>query len=240
MNKQNACIVTGASQGIGRATAVALAEKDEFSTVVLVARNQEGLEETKRLAGNGNNIAICPFDLSDLDAIPAFVASIVKSYGPIGLLVNVSGYADPRPLFETTADSLEKTFGVNVFALLIMCREVAKHMRLRREGKIVNIASTAGSTPRPGWISYSSSKAAVISISKTLTAELAEYGIKVYCVSPGRCATELRRKLAPEEDPTTIMQPEDVAEVIVNLSGDAGNALDGQDIIVRHQPKPVI
>ena len=126
---------------------------------------------------------------------------------------------------------------MNVFALTLMCREVAKNMRGHRHGKIVNIASTAGSTPRPGWISYSSSKAAVISVSQTLTAELAEYGIKVYCVSPGRCATDLRRKLAPEEDPATIMQPEHVAEIIANLSGDSGNALDGQDIVVRYQPR---
>ena len=79
----------------------------------------------------------------------------------------------------------------------------------------------------------------MISISQTLSAELAEYGIKVYCVSPGRCATDLRRKLAPEEDPSSIMQPEDVAEVIRNLAGETGNALDGQDIVVRQQPKVV-
>lgn len=237
MSSKNVCIVTGASQGIGRATAVALAAKGEYATLVLVARNEEHLQETKALAGGGDDIVVAPFDLSDLEGIPAFIAGIVQTYGPVDLLVNISGYADPRPLFETTAESLQKTFQINVFALLVMCREVAKNMRVNRTGKIINIASTAGSTPRPGWISYSSSKAAVISISKTLTAELGEYGIKVYCVSPGRCATELRRKLAPEEDPTTIMQPEDVAEVIVNLAGESGNALDGQDIIVRHQPK---
>ena len=81
------------------------------------------------------------------------VSSVVEDHGDVDLLVNVSGYADPKPLFETDARSLEKTFRVNVFALTLMCREVAKNMRGHRHGKIVNIASTAGSTPRPGWIS---------------------------------------------------------------------------------------
>ncbi|RDB60543.1 3-oxoacyl-ACP reductase [Gordonibacter sp. 28C] len=237
MTSKGACIVTGASQGIGRATAIALAAKREYSSIVLVSRNLEKLEETKALAGNPDNMFALPFDLEELEGIPAMVSSVVRDYGDIDLLVNVSGYADPKPLFETDAHSLEKTFRVNVFALTLMCREVAKNMRGHRCGKIINIASTAGSTPRPGWISYSSSKAAVISISQTLTAELAEYGVKVYCVSPGRCATDLRRKLAPEEDPATIMQPEQVAEIIDNLSGDTGNALDGQDIVVRYQPR---
>lgn len=93
-----------------------------------------------------------------------------------------------------------------MFAPVLLIRECVKYMK-QNEGisKILNVASTAGITPRPGWLSYASSKAAVVSISQTLAEELAEYGIKVYCVSPGRCATALRRKLAPDEDQTKIM-----------------------------------
>lgn len=72
-------------------------------------------------------------------------------------------------------------------------------------------------------------------MSQTLTEELAEYGIKVYCISPGRCATKLRRRLAPDEDPKTIMQPEDVAEVICNLISPTECCLDGQNIVIRKQ-----
>ena len=75
----------------------------------------------------------------------------------------------------------------------------------------------------------------MISLSKTLADELRGYKIKVYCISPGRCATELRRILAPEEDPATIMQPEDVADVIANLLSSGENCLDGQDIVVRQK-----
>lgn len=113
-----------------------------------------------------------------------------------------------------------------------MIRETSKFMKVAG-GKIVNVASTAGSSARPGWLTYAASKAAVISISKTLSAELAEYGIKVFCVSPGRCATPLRKILAPDEDQSRIMQPESVASVILTLLSSNVDVLDGQDIVVR-------
>ncbi len=105
----------------------------------------------------------------------------------------------------------------------------------RSGGQILNVASTAGSSARPGWLAYASSKAALISMSQTLSEELSEYGIRVYCISPGRCATELRKVLAPDEDPTTIMQPEHVGEVVNRLLSDDGICLDGQNIVVRKQ-----
>ena len=74
-------------------------------------------------------------------------------------------------------------------------------------------------------------------MSETLTAELSEYGIMVYCVSPGRCATKLRRRLAPDEDPSTIMQPEEVAQVICNLVNPNEHCLDGQNIVIRKSIK---
>ncbi len=129
----------------------------------------------------------------------------------------------------------KKTYKVNVLSMFTIIRETVRYMK-DTGGKILNVASTAGTSPRPGWLAYSSSKAAVISMSQTLSEELAEYGIKVYCVSPGRCATDLRRALAPDEDQTKIMQPEDVAEVIENLLENIGMCLDGQNIIVRQQP----
>ena len=129
---------------------------------------------------------------------------------------------------------MEMTYKINVFSPFILMRESVRYMK-KNGGKILNVASTAGMTPRPGWLSYSSSKASVISMSQTLTDELSEYGIKVYCVSPGRCATKLRKRLAPNEDPRTIMQPIEVAEVICDLISDEECCLDGQNIIIRKQ-----
>jgi short-subunit dehydrogenase len=231
-------LVTGASQGIGRATAVRLSRDPSITDVVLIARSAEGIEATAEacLADGAATATIhkVPYDLSDLDGIPDLVAGIHDRHGSIDVLLNIAGYAEPKALLDTTAKNLVTTFTVNVFAMLILTREVVRYMQ-GRPTKIVNIASTAGITARPGWVAYASSKAAVVSLSQTLSEELAGTGVKIYSISPGRTATELRRKLAPEEDPSSIMQPDAVADVIAMLVGEGERTLDGQNIIVRQQ-----
>ena len=229
------CVITGASQGIGRAAAIRMAAEPDISHLILLARNGGGLEETKRMIGATKaKVESIAMDLSDLDAIPELVKGIHERYGSIDLLLNIAGYAEPKSLLDTTDENIRTTYAVNVFSMLAMIREAVRYMR-GRPGKILNVASTAATTSRPGWIAYASSKAAVVSLSQTLADELAGTGIKVYVVSPGRCATELRQKLAPEEDPSTIMQPSQVAEVIASLLRGGENTLDGQNIIVRQQ-----
>jgi 3-oxoacyl-[acyl-carrier protein] reductase len=231
-------LLTGASQGIGRATAVRLSRDPSISNLVLVARNADGIAATAAacLEGGEATAAIhqVPYDLSDLDGIPDLVAGIHDRHGSVDVLLNIAGYAEPKSLLDTTAQNLVTTFTVNVFAMLLLTREVVRSMQ-GRPMKIVNIASTAGITARPGWVAYASSKAAVVSLSQTLAEELAGTGVKIYTISPGRTATELRRILAPEEDPSTIMQPEAVADVIAMLVAENERTLDGQNIIVRQQ-----
>jgi len=229
------CIITGASQGIGRATAIRLSQEQGIRDIALIARNVKGLEETlAAMNQQGKNIHLFPFDLSDLHGIPPLVERIQEEFGTVDVLLNVAGYADPRALADTSIENLINTYTINVFAVLVLIRECSKFMR-HREAKILNVASTAGFTSRPGWLAYASSKAAVLSMSNTLVDELTEYGIRVYTISPGRCATELRHKLAPEEDPSTIMQPEHVADVIATLMNDSETCLDGQNIVVRQR-----
>jgi 3-oxoacyl-[acyl-carrier protein] reductase len=228
-------LVTGASQGIGRATAVRLSRDPSITTVVVVARSESALAATAE-ACQGASARVVPvqFDLAQLDGIPDLVAGIHERHGSIDILLNIAGYAEPKSLLDTTAENLITTYTVNVFATLLLTREVVRYMQ-GRPTKIVNIASTAGITSRPGWVAYASSKAAVVSLSQTLADELAGTGVKIYTISPGRTATELRRKLAPEEDPSTIMQPDAVADVIAMLVSENERTLDGQNIIVRQQ-----
>ncbi len=228
-------LVTGASQGIGRATAVRLSRDPSIAKLVLVARSADGLAATaEACAADADKLDLVAYDLADLDGIPDLVGEIHDRHGGIDVLLNIAGYAEPKSLLDTTAKNLVTTFTVNVFAMLILTREVVRNMQ-GRPTKIVNIASTAGITARPGWVAYASSKAAVVSLSQTLSEELAGTGVKIYTISPGRTATELRRKLAPEEDPSTIMQPDAVADVIAMLVGEGERTLDGQNIIVRQQ-----
>jgi 3-oxoacyl-[acyl-carrier protein] reductase len=229
------CVITGASQGIGRAAAIEMSRQPDVDTIVLIARSADGLAETAAsMDRTSTTIVQVPCDLGDLDGIPSLVERICAEHGGIDLLLNIAGYADPQSLLDTSVDNLVTTFRVNVFAMLILIRELVRFSD-GRPGKILNVASTAGITARPGWVAYAASKAAVVSLSQTLAEELAGSGIKVYTISPGRTATELRRKLAPDEDPTSIMQPEQVARVIATLMRDDELTLDGQNIIVRQQ-----
>jgi short-subunit dehydrogenase len=227
------CVITGASQGIGRAAAVRMSREPAVSAVVLIARSAENLEETvAAMDSDGTEIWPIAYDPMDLNGIPDLVKGIDDRFGGIDILLNIAGYADPQSLLDTSTENIVTTYTINVFAMLVMIREATRYM-LDRPAKILNIASTAGITSRPGWLAYASSKAAVVSLSATLADELAGSGIKVYSISPGRTATELRRKLAPEEDPTSIMQPTHVADVIAQLMSDDEQTLDGQNIIVR-------
>ena len=228
-------IITGASQGIGRATALRLGREPGVSGLALVARSEEKLEATRAAIGpDGPDVEIYPYDLADLDGIPGLVSSIRGRFGTIDALCNIAGYAEPHALLDTTNANIVRTYTINVMAMIVLIREAVRAMQ-HHPAKILNVASTAGITSRPGWLAYASSKAAVVSLSQTLSDELAGRGIKVYTISPGRTATELRRILAPEEDTSTIMQPEEVAEVIARLLDDSEAILDGQNIIVRKQ-----
>lgn len=230
------CVITGIGSGIGRAVSIELSKRNYYDNYALLGRNKEAIEESidimKRYGAR--NISFYAIDLADADKIPEIIKSIRQETGSIDALYNIAGYTDPQSLLTTSLESFELTYKINVFAPFVLMRECTKYMR-QTGGKILNVASTAGMTPRPGWLSYASSKASVIAMSQTLTSELAEYGIKVYCVSPGRCATKLRTRLAPDEDPTTIMQPEEVAEVICNLMNPDEHCLDGQNIVIRKQ-----
>jgi NAD(P)-dependent dehydrogenase (short-subunit alcohol dehydrogenase family) len=227
-------VITGASQGIGRATAIRLSREPDVTGIALVARSAAKLEETRAAMDAGPEVECYPYDLTDLEGIPALMRRIRERFGTVDALCNIAGYAEPKALLDTTTENVVRTYTVNVMAMIVLIREAVRAMQ-HHPAKILNVASTAGITSRPGWVAYASSKAAVVSLSSTLSDELAGSGIKVYTISPGRCATDLRRVLAPEEDMSTIMQPDEVADVIAKLLDDSESILDGQNIIVRKQ-----
>ncbi|PTX50139.1 3-oxoacyl-[acyl-carrier protein] reductase [Melghirimyces profundicolus] len=229
------CVISGASRGIGRAVAVILSQREDIQNFVLLARTKEALEETRKRMNSDKRIDLYPVDLTRSEEIQKIIHRTAEEFGSIDYLLNVAGYAEPKSLLETTMDNWDTTYRVNVHSVFLMTREVVRYMK-KTGGRILNVASTAGMSSRPGWLAYASSKAALISMSQTLSDELAEYGIKVYCVSPGRCATDLRRTLAPDEDQSKIMQPEDVADVVNKLLSENGSCLDGQNIVIRQQP----
>ena len=154
-----------------------------------------------------------------------------RSHGNVDILVNNAGFTAPMSIQQIDFADFERTIGVNLYAPFTIVQSLLHNGNTFE--LIVNIASTAGINGRSGWLTYSASKAAVISMSEVMKEELAIYGTRVVCISPGRCATDLRRTLAPDEDPTTIMQPEHVAAVIAMLASPVGRFVDSQNLVVR-------
>jgi len=229
-------MVTGASKGIGLETVRRFLENDaDLTTVVLVARKSEeyaqALAELEELNARGVTLAPYYADLADRQGVIALCADVARDHGNVDILVNNAGYTKPVPLQQVDFADFERTMAVNLYAPFTFVQELLHQGNQFR--LIVNIASTAGINGRSGWLTYSASKAAVINMSEVMREELAIYGTRVVCISPGRTATALRRVLAPDEDPTTIMQPEDVAAVIEMLASPVGRFVDSTNLVVR-------
>jgi 3-oxoacyl-[acyl-carrier protein] reductase len=230
-------LVTGASRGIGIETATRfIASDNDITTVVMWARESDDFATAvARLSDvaseRGKRIVAQTVDVGDLESLNASVAALYDSIGNIDILINNAGYTNPVPIHQVEFSDFERTMSVNLYAPFLLIQG------LLHAGNtfdtIVNIASTAGITGRSGWLTYSASKAALINMSQVLREELAIFGTRVVCLSPGRTATALRRVLAPDEDPSTIMQPDHVANVIETLTSPVGRFIDSENIVVR-------
>lgn len=236
MTKPQTMLVTGASKGIGRETARRFCQTEGAVTeLILLARPSDAFDETMSALEADNphakKLHRYDLDLADRGALVELSAEIMRAHGHVDVLVNNAGYTDPKPIQQIDFDSFERTMAVNLYAPFTLVQELLRHGNTF--DLIVNIASTAGLSGRPGWLTYSASKSAMITMSEVMKEELKIFGTRVCCISPGRCATDLRRTLAPDEDPTTIMQPEHVAGVIEMLASEAGPYVDSQNLVVR-------
>lgn len=236
MTKPQTMLVTGASKGIGRETVRRFFHTDNAVTdLVLLARQSAAFDETldELAADNPHDKALHRYDidLADRDALVELMREVMHRHEHVEVLVNNAGYTDPKAIQQVDFDSFERTMAVNLYAPFTIVQELLRHGNTF--DLVVNIASTAGLGGRPGWLTYSASKSALITMSEVMKEELKIYGTRVVCISPGRCATDLRRTLAPDEDPSTIMQPGHVAAVIEMLASDTGRFVDSQNLVVR-------
>lgn len=229
-------LVTGASRGIGlETTRRFILKNDDITTVVMFARASEDFDANVAALQDelpiGRRVVPIAVDVGDRESLKASVAEAYEKVGNIDVLVNNAGYTNPVPLQQVDMDDFEKTINVNLYGPFTIVQSLLNLGN--RFGLIVNIASTAGINGRSGWLTYSASKAAVINMSQVMREELAIYGTRVVCLSPGRTATALRKTLAPDEDPSSIMQPEHVAQVINTMASPVGRFIDSENIVVR-------
>ncbi len=228
-------VITGASRGIGREVALTLAR--DYPKIYLVARTADalaGVDEDIRAAHPFTRVEVCPLDVTDEQAVTGLMRDIRAADGDLQTLINCAGYAIPATAVEEiSSKTWMEIYEANMLSAFLMTRESLSLLKRNNRATIVNVASTAGLTPRPGWSAYASAKAALINFSQTMAEELKPYGIRVHCIAPGRTATELRRVLAPDEDPNTIMGPQSVAKIVQFLVSPHGDVLKGQPIMVR-------
>lgn len=207
--------VTGATEGIGRATAFALGRAGyAVGVCARTAPKVAALIEALRAEGIlADGLAA---DVGDAEQAPRAVAHVARALGDVGLLVNNAGILIARPIEELTLEEWDATMAVNLRSLFLMTRAVLPAMRRRREGTIVNVASLAGRTGFAGGTAYTASKHAVLGFSRSLLLETRKDGVRVIAVCPGSVDTGLlHNQPMLKSDPARILRPEDVAETIL-------------------------
>ena len=213
------CIVTGAGSGIGRATALKLAEAG--AVPVLVGRTTSKLRDVAaEIAAAGGASDVEQADVTDYDAMRALAASVLDKHGRIDVIVNNAGFTSRRRyLLDTTDREAEDVVRVNLLGPFFLIQAALPSMLERRSGTIVNVSSRAGVDPvLLGGAMYSASKAAIINLTKYINVELKNTGIRACNIIPGETDTPvLKTRLIPPgpDQLAKILQPEDVADAIL-------------------------
>jgi short-subunit dehydrogenase len=210
-------LITGASSGIGRATAIALAQAGQ--DLVLVSRSPEKLADlAQELADTGVQVKTVALDLAALSQVKPALEAAIADIGPIDLLINNAGMGYTGPLATMPLADWQQVMDLNLTSALLCMQAVLPGMRDRGSGTILNIASVAAYNAFPDWGAYSVSKAGLVTLSKILAAEERANGIRVMVVAPGAVNTPLWDTDTVQADfpRDTMLTPDIVAQAIVN------------------------
>jgi NAD(P)-dependent dehydrogenase (short-subunit alcohol dehydrogenase family) len=210
-------LVTGASRGIGAATARALARAGAH--VVALARTVGGLEELDdAIRSEGGSTTLVPADLKDFSALDRLAAALSERYGRLDVMVGNAGILGPlSPLAHVEPAAWDDVIAVNVTANWRLIRAMDGLLKASDAGRVVFLSSGAASIARAYWVPYSVSKAAVEVLARSYAAEHATTRVRVNVFNPGPVRTRMRAQAMPGEDPDTLDPPERVAEKVVEL-----------------------
>jgi 3-oxoacyl-[acyl-carrier protein] reductase len=222
-------IITGASRGIGRAIALALAAEGASVVVNYASSSEASQEVVTAITSDGGNAIAFQADVSKLEQVDALINNAVEKFGRIDILVNNAGITRDTLLLRMKPEDWQTVIDLNLTGVFLCTRAVSKLMLKQRAGRIINIASVAGQMGNPGQANYSAAKAGVIGFTKTVAKELASRGITVNAVAPGFIATDMTSELKSEEILKYIPlgrygQPEEVAGMVRFLAADPAAA----------------
>ncbi len=222
-------IVTGASRGIGRAVALALAAEGA-NVVVNYARSGEAAEQVVAIITEAGGKALAlQADVSQPDQVDALIKETMDKFSRVDVLVNNAGITRDTLLLRMKPEDWQAVIDLNLTGVFLCTRAASKIMLKQRAGRIVNIASVAGQMGNPGQANYSAAKAGVIGFTKTVAKELASRGVTVNAVAPGFIATDMTQDLKSDEILKYIPlgrygQPEEVAGMVRFLAADPAAA----------------
>ncbi len=246
-------VVTGASQGIGRAIALAFAR--EGGLVVLAARNRDNLHTVSRevVEAGGTPMVVPPTDVTEPDSVQAMIAAVIDEHGRIDTMVNNSGIGGPSScLWDIDESDWDRTMDVNVKGVFLGCRAVIPHMIRQSSGSIIVIGSISGKRPLYGRTPYTTSKMALVGLVRTLALEVGEYGIRANLISPGFVSgpridwvigaqaeargipeADVRAEFENQSPLKKLTEAGDIADMCVFLASDRAKAITGTDMNVN-------
>ncbi|MCO5071631.1 MAG: SDR family oxidoreductase [Rhizobiaceae bacterium] len=236
-------IVTGASRGIGRAIAVGLANRGYDLALNDIDRQKDDLNDAaEEVRGLGRKCVTILADVSDASDCKRAVAEAISGLGHIDVLVNNAGILKLSTIDEMTPELWDQTFAVNTRGVFQMTQAVVTHMKERRYGRIVNLASLAARTGGPGQSHYAASKSAVVGFTRVSSMEFGGFGITVNAVCPGIIMTEMGRNNLREPERVAYFekitdlhrlgQPEDVVGPVAFFASDDSAFVTGQALNV--------
>ncbi len=209
-------IVTGAGSGIGRATALALAQSG--IRVVLAARTQQNLEVVAHdITTGGGTAVVVPTDVGEEAQVERLVARAQERFGRLDILVTSAGGASFGPLIESRTEDWDAMIAINLRGTYLCCKHALKLMLAQGRGHILNVLSLASQTALPGSAAYTASKFGALGLTKVMAAEVRAQGIKVTAVIPGAVDTPLWDKSGGDLDRRKMLSPADVAAAMLSV-----------------------
>jgi NAD(P)-dependent dehydrogenase (short-subunit alcohol dehydrogenase family) len=224
-------VVTGAAGNLGRVVAQTFAAAG--ARVALVDRGLEGLDKAQANLPAGAESAVFTVDLLNAEAVTALAGQVLGHFGGVDILANIAGgFTMGPPLHETSDQDWDFMLDLNARSVFHACRALVPAMLARGGGRIINVSARAATEGKAHMIPYCASKAAVITLTEGLSAELKGAGINVNCVLPGTLDTPQNRAAMPDQDFSLWVPPEALADVIAFLASDAARCVTGAAIPV--------